>query len=445
MLKDAQGLAVTTDSPRAIASVDRFIEQSLSYGNDAQVILQGIEADPACVIANAYAATYYLTQESEEGHRQAAPYLKAAKKYLANANEREKLYVWAIDAWAKGDFAQAIAYHEQIAQKYPRDLISVQMGQYHYFYLGNKEGLLQIAEKVLPASLENHYLHGMLAFGLEQCHRLAEAEVVGRRAVEMNRHDPWAQHAVAHVMETQGRVEEGIAWMESLSDTWENCNSLLYTHNWWHLALYYVEKEEFPKVLALYDTHIWGRARKESSKDQIGAISLLLRLELRGVDVGDRWEQLGNYLTPRLHEHALPFQDLHYVYALARSGTLERVTEMLLSMQEYAETINPYLQGRWTDVALPAARGMVAYAQGDWEKAIAQLKPTLPRLYEIGGSHAQRDLFEQVYLDAWLRAEQNREALHLLAHRFAARRYIPKGSPGLALMYNKLEPTAKAS
>jgi tetratricopeptide (TPR) repeat protein len=210
MLKDAQGLAVTTDSPRAIASVDRFIEQSLSYGNDAQVILQGIEADPACVIANAYAATYYLTQESEEGHRQAAPYLKAAKKYLANANEREKLYVWAIDAWAKGDFAQAIAYHEQIAQKYPRDLISVQMGQYHYFYLGNKEGLLQIAEKVLPASLENHYLHGMLAFGLEQCHRLAEAEVVGRRAVEMNRNDPWAQHAVAHVMETQGRVEEGL-------------------------------------------------------------------------------------------------------------------------------------------------------------------------------------------------------------------------------------------
>lgn len=409
------------------------------------MILQGIEADPAGVIANAYAATYYLTQESEEGDRQAAPYLNAAKKYLANANQREKLYVWAIDAWAKSDFAQAIAYHEQIAQEFPRDLICVQMGQYHYFYLGNKEGLLQIAEKVLPASLENHYLHGMLAFGLEQCHHLAEAEIVGRRAVEMNRHDPWAQHAVAHVMETQGRVEEGIAWMESLSDNWESCNSLLYTHNWWHIALYYVEKEEFAKVLALYDTHIWGRARKESSKDQIGAISLLLRLELRGVDVGDRWEQLGTYLTPRLHEHALPFQDLHYVYALARSGTLERVTEMLLSMQEYAETVNPYIQEKWTEVALPAARGMVAHAQGDWEKAIAQLKPTLSRLYEVGGSHAQRDLFEQVYLDAWLRAEQNLEALHLLAHRVAAHRYIPKGSRGLALMYNKLELTAKAS
>ena len=79
--------------------------------------------------------------------------------------------------------------------KFPRDLASVQRGQYHYFYLGNKEGLLQIAEKVLPANRENHYLQGMIAFGLEQCHRLEEAEVAGRRAVEMNRQAKITQRA----------------------------------------------------------------------------------------------------------------------------------------------------------------------------------------------------------------------------------------------------------
>jgi len=326
---------------------------------------------------------------------------------LASANEREQLYVSAISAWATRAIDQAIAYHEEIAQKFPRDLSSVQRGQYHYFYLGNKQGLLQIAEKVLPANRENHYLHGMIAFGLEQCHRLEEAESAGRRATQMNRHNPWAHHAVAHVMETQGRLDEGIAWMESLSDTWEECNSLMYTHNWWHIALYYLEKQEIQKVLALYDTQIWGRAWKQSSKDQIGAISLLLRLELRGVDVGLRWEELADYLTPRIHEHALPFQDLHYVYALARASQAERVTEMLLSMQAYAKTVKPYIKKTWAEVALPAARGMTAHAKGDWVRAIAQLRPTLPRLYEVGGSHAQRDLFEQVYLDAWVRAEQN--------------------------------------
>jgi len=54
-----------------------------------------------------------------------------------------------------------------------------------------------------------------------------------------------------------------------------------------------------------------------------------------------------------------------------------------------------------------------------------QLRPILPRLHALGGSHAQRDLFEQVYLDAWLRAEQNHQALQLLEKRVAARRYVP--------------------
>lgn len=438
MLKDSQGLAVTTNSPDAIAAIDSFFTQSLSYGNKALVILNGIEADPTCVMANAHAAAYYLSLESSWSSRQAIPYLQAAKQYLGNANEREQLYVSAINAWATGDIEQAIADHEEIAQKFPRDLVSVQMAQYHYFYQGNKEGLLQIAEKVLPANRENHFLHGMLAFGLEQCHRLEEAEEWGRRATQMNRHDPWAHHAVAHVMEMQGRLDEGIAWMESLSDTWESCNSLLYTHNWWHIALYYLEKAEIQKVLELYDKHIWGRAWKEFSKDQVGAISLLLRLELRGQDVGDRWRELVPYLQERIHEHALPFQDLHYIYALQRANQADLANEMLLSMQAYAKTVKPYLQQTWAEVALPAAKGMVAYAKRDWESAIAQLRFALPRLYQLGGSHAQRDLFEQLYLDAWLRAEQNYEALHLLEKRVAARRYIPSIQSRLVPMSKKL-------
>lgn len=435
MLRDSQGLEVTTNASEAIAAIDAFVEQSLSYGNNAEVILKAIAADPGCALANAHAAAHYLSLECSTARRQALPYLEAAKKYRATANEREQIYVSAIEAWAIGDIEQAIAYHEAIAKKFPHDLASVQRAQYHYFYLGDWQGLLRVAEAVLAANHENHYIHGMLAFGLEQCHRLQEAEDVGRRAVEMSRHDPWAHHAVAHVMEMQGRFDEGIAWMESLADTWENCNSLLYTHNWWHVALYYLEKEEIQKVLNLYDTCIWGRAWKDSSKDQVGAISLLLRLELRGIDVGKRWEELGTHLTARIHEHALPFQDLHYIYALARAGKTELVNEMLFSMQAYARRRLPYLQKTWVEVAIPAARGMIAHARGDWERAISELRRTLPDLHKLGGSHAQRDLFEQVYLDAWLRAEQNHVALRLLEKRVTAHRYIASMQHSLALNY----------
>ena len=413
----AQKLDVTTDSSAAIAAIDHFVDQALSYGNAAEAaILRAIAADPTCAIAHAYAAAYYLSHECKAGWQQATPYLQAAQRYAPQTSLREQLYIQAIAAWADGEIDRAIAYHEAIAVQFPQDLISVQQGQYHYFYQGDKAGLLHIAEAVLPANRENPYLQGMMAFGLEQCHRLEEAERWGRQATEMNRYNPWAHHAVAHVLETQARFEEGITWMERLADTWELCNSMLYTHNWWHVALYHVQRQDFQTVLELYDRQVWGRAQTSSPKDQVGAIALLLRLELRGVDVGDRWRSLAHSLLPRIHEHALPFQDLHYIYALVRAGKADCAQDMLLSLEAHAQTCTPPLQQAWANVALPAARGMVAHAQANWQQAIAHLKPVLPKLWAIGGSHAQRQLFDQIYLNAVQQAERSPQKMQSSYH-----------------------------
>ena len=58
MLRDAQGLDVTTDSPLTIAAINRYTDQALAYGKDAIAIFKGIEADPECAIANAHAAAF---------------------------------------------------------------------------------------------------------------------------------------------------------------------------------------------------------------------------------------------------------------------------------------------------------------------------------------------------------------------------------------------------
>ncbi|MGI0487838.1 tetratricopeptide repeat protein [Pantanalinema rosaneae CENA516] len=408
MLYDAQGLAVTTDSPAAIQSINHFIDQSLLYGNAAEpAILQALTADRSCAIAHAYAAAYFLSQETAIGWQQAQPHVKAARYHDSEATEREQWYIQAIVAWAKGDINQALTYHRQLAQQYPRDLISVQQGQYHYFYQGNATQLRQIAEIVFPMNQDRHYLYGMLAFGLEQCGELDRAEAIGRQAVAMNRHDPWAHHAVAHVLEQQGRVEAGITWMEGLADTWDGCNSMLYTHNWWHIALYYLVLEDWQTILQLYDHHIWGRADHTASKDLVGAIATLLRLELQGTEVGDRWQKLLPSLQLRLHEHALAFQDLHYIYALARIGCPTLVKEMLQSLTTHIATLPPTQQAIWLNVALPAARGMVAHANCDWSTTITELQTVLPQLSQLGGSHTQRQLFQQLYQDAIQQNEQS--------------------------------------
>jgi hypothetical protein len=238
----------------------------------------------------------------------------------------------------------------------------------------------------------------MAAFGYEQCHRMREAEASARRAIAMERKEPWAHHALGHVMLTEGRLSEGLEFMRSVSDSWTGLNSFMVTHNWWHVALFLIDLGRDAEALAVHDEQVWGVV-KDYSQDQIGAVSLLARLELAGIEVGTRWQALAGYLVQRLDDHVLPFLDLQYLYGLARAA-LPEAERLLHNIEAYAPQAPPSTRAAWQRVGVPAARGLLAHARGDAAGAIEGLGLALPRLVEIGGSHAQRDLFEQLYLDA---------------------------------------------
>lgn len=406
MIHDAQGLGVTTNSLQAVTAINQFIDQALTYGCEAEAtILKAIDADKDCAIAQAYAAAHYLSQENWAGRVKAKPHLKKALAGIRQVSRREQLYIQGIHAWGQGQIEQAIGCHVSLVQDFPQDLLAVQQAQYHYFYQGDSQGLLNVALAAQPTLCQTPLYYSLLAFGLEQCHQFTQAEALGRRATELRRHNPWAHHAVAHVLDAQGRHSEAVAWMEAHADTWGGCNSMLFTHNWWHVALSYLALGETATVLRLYDRHVWGRAQKHTPKDQVGAIALLLRLELAGVAVGSRWRSLARPLQLRLAEQALPFQDLHYVYALARAGNIDAAHTMIEHMVSHGHSLNGPTQHLWLKLAVPAAKGLVAHAQGDWEGAIAHLRPVLPHLYRLGGSHTQQALFQAVYRHA---AEQPR-------------------------------------
>src|SRR3546814_9918921 len=75
-------------------------------------------------------------------------------------------------------------------------------------------------------------LLGMHAFGLEETGDYARAEAAGRRALDMQPLDCWAHHAVAHVMELQGRAEDGIGWMIAREPHWSGDDHFFRVHNW---------------------------------------------------------------------------------------------------------------------------------------------------------------------------------------------------------------------
>jgi tetratricopeptide (TPR) repeat protein len=396
---DSLGNPVTVGDAASLPAIDAFVEGFISCEARAVDALAG--ADDASPIVQAYCATLHLFAESRDARANARPFLERARKGAAHATPREQRYIEAIAAWSAGDIARAIALHQEQAREHPRDLASLKLGQYHCFNTGDCPGMLRLALAALPAAADVPYLHGMAAFGYEQCHLLREAEASARRAITLRRKEPWAHHALGHVMLTEGRLEEGLAVMRALSDTWVGLNSFMVTHNWWHVALFLIDLGRDSEALAIYDREVWGVV-KDYSQDQIGAVSLLARFELAGIPVGDRWQDVASHLAQRLDDHVLPFLDLLYLYGLARAGRNE--ADLLLgNIESFAPKAPPSTRDAWQRVCVPAAHGLRAHARGDFAAAIDGLGQALPRLAQIGGSHAQRDLFEQVYLDALMR------------------------------------------
>ena len=414
MHSDALGNPVTLSDAGSLSPLDDFVMGFISTEARAANLLAIADTDDSPLV-QAYAATLHLFAESRDAVAQATPFLERAKAGAARATLREQRYIAAIDAWARGDVARAIALHTEQAREHPRDLASLKLGQYHCFNTGDCPGMLRLALAALPAAADVPYVHGMAAFGYEQCHLMHEAEASARRAIAMCRKEPWAHHALGHVMLTEGRLSEGLDFMRGVSDTWVGLNSFMVTHNWWHVALFLIDLGRDAEALAVYDEQVWGVV-KDYSQDQIGAVSLLGRLELAGIDVGERWQALAGYLAQRLDDHVLPFLDLQYLYGLAHAGRPE-AERLLRNIEAFAPQAPPSTRAAWQRVAVPAARGLLAHARGDAAGAIEGLGLALPRLVEIGGSHAQRDLFSQVYLDALVRSGQLAGAQHLLAQQ----------------------------
>ncbi len=413
---DSLGNVVTLYAPSSLEAVNDFAEGLIACEARVVNVLQVAKTDSSPLV-QACCAALHLFAESGQARANAAPFIARAQAALADqaVSPRERSFVAAVSAWAAGDLAQAIDLHEQQAQEFPRDLASIKLGQYHLFNAGNSPGMLRLALHGLSASADVPQMHGMAAFAWEQCHLLQPAEAAARRAIAMLHREPWAHHALAHVLLTQGRLQEGFDFMQSASPTWTGLNSFMLTHNWWHLALFALELGQTQEVLALYDRRVWGVA-KDYSQDQIGAVSLLARLELAGVDVGARWQDVARYLLERLNDHVLPFLDLQYLYGLARA---ERPEAQVLLHNIQSHALQAQASPVWQQVALPAALGLLAHAQGDHATAARELGSALPRMLEIGGSHAQRDLFEQIHLDALIRSRQWVGAQHLAQQRAA--------------------------
>lgn len=431
MFQDCRGLSLTTVSGHAVAAFDHAVEGYLGYRADLPARMLALLAiEPDFGLAHCLRGYLFMM-----GFR--ADALPAARAALADARRchatrREAAHAAALQAWIAGDPDQAVAVWEQILLEHPHDILAFRLAHFLSFWSGRVDAMLASVR-----ALDRHWspdlpgYSSILAcrcFAYEEAGYYMEAEHAGRAAIRLDRGDLWAAHGVAHVLEMTGRRAEGIAWVEGLQASWDGSNNLKH-HLWWHQAMYHLEHGDFPTVLRLYDSGfrdlrspLTGMA-PDLYIDIQNAASILFRLGRHGVYVGDRWVEIADKAEARIGDCLSPFTLTHWMMALAATGRDAAAGAMLAGLQQYAAGGTPAATLA-RDVALPVTQAVLAHGQRRHADALKLMRPVLGEMYRLGGSHAQQDVLEQVFLDSALKAGSRPDAT-LLLERVAGRHPVP--------------------
>ncbi|HUB44602.1 MAG TPA: tetratricopeptide repeat protein [Acetobacteraceae bacterium] len=433
MYRDALGLPLTTASADAARAFDHAVAGYLTYRADAMPRINALlDADPDCGMAHVlkgYFGMLAFKQAALPIAQQAA--LDAAAK-LATATRREQAHLAALQAWLALEPERAVAIWEQILDDHKHDILAFRLAHFLNFWLGRPAAMLASAEAVMPHwndGLPGYTaILGCVCFANEECGRYIQAEEAGRAAITLDPGDLWSAHGVAHVMEMQGRRGEGLIWLDSLAPHWDGSNNLRH-HLWWHAAMFKLEHGDHAGVLALYDRQFRDpasplvQAQPDLYIDVQNAASMLWRLARHGADVGDRWTELADKAEARIGDCLSAFTLPHWMMALAATGRFDAARRMLAGMRDFAQGPGS-LRKLVGDIALPVSEAVLLHARGDHVRVVATMRPVLGTMHQLGGSHAQQDVLEQVYLDAAMQAGLH-DDVRLLLERAAGRHPVP--------------------
>lgn len=423
---DIFGQTTTLSSAAAQTSWDQTLLAFMAHGATTPVHLGAtLEAEPDFALGHAVKGVFYLLLGRKELIQVAHDALTSARASLTrvSATSREVKFVDALAAWIDGSPSKSIGVLEEILITSPTDTLAMKLSHAIRFVLGDGVGMRRSVERVLPHYSQDHpgrgYLLGCHAFTLEETGEYAAAEHSALKGLSISPDDAWGLHAVAHVYDMTCDAAGGLKWLHGREAAWSHCNNFRY-HVWWHKALMQLDLGQHSDVLALYDAEI--RADKtDDYRDIANATSLLSRLELDGVNVGHRWEELAEISATRTEDGCVIFADLHYLLALIGGNKDAEIKKMTARIYKDAQRDEGEMARRMARPGLSASAGLEAFGEGDYKTAFLNLAHARHSIQLAGGSHAQRDVFERLTIDAGIRAGLLHQAEMILQDRMTRR------------------------
>jgi len=287
---------------------------------------------------------------------------------------------------------------------------------YIYFWQGRFPEMLALTESLLPHYPGDSFVLGTHAFALEEADRCGEAIAAADKALRLNPRDAWAVHALAHALYESADFDTGVT---RLPIAIHPCRGLNWFRNHlvWHLALIHFARGEYERAAAI-SRRAFERTPSSIAGDLHDSISLLWRMELAGRPMRERWAPFVAIGRERMNRMGLAFHVAHVTMALSSGGDWPSAEKHLAMARERAVKDRTGLTG---DVLVPLLEGLQAFAAGDYARTVARIEPLRPRIVELGGSRAQRDVFHDTLFEAAFRAGDAERAARFLAERLQRR------------------------
>ena len=427
-LTDIRGVPTSTDSRKALDLLEEALSEALAIrGDPVALIDQALETTPDFVLGYCIRAEFRLLTTERSSVPLAAHDVEMAEALTGTANDREGGHIAAIRAWLEGDLEKAVSCWENVLLEYPLDLIAIFAAHNTDFFLGEAPQMRDRLSRALRAWNADTpgygYVLGMYGFSLEEAGDFVRGEEYGRMAVELNSKDVYAIHAVAHVMEMQGRQEDGIRWMTDRQQDWAvDCGFSV--HLWWHTAMYHIDLGDYDRVFEIYENGIRHSANG-ISLEELDAASMLWRLNLLGVDVSGRWDELADKWEPSAEDTYYAFNDMHAMMTFAGAGRDMAAAKLLAATASYVTERGGTNAQMTRDVGIPLCRALLAFSREDYGATVDLLLPIRYKSNVFGGSYAQRDVIALTLIEAALRAGRFKLAHALMAERTAVKETSP--------------------
>jgi hypothetical protein len=421
--EDRYGLPLSTNSSEAAVAYRDGMDLMLSaWPGAAEAFERAIAADPDFALARiGRARMHTIYQQSEAARKQAA---LAREAVARRGSEREKGHVETLALASEGNLPAALTSALKHLESFPRDAVvmSLPLGAFGLFAFSgvadHDKARQDLCERYAHHYGEDWWFLTTYGWAMTENGQVAKGRTMTERGFEKRRANAHGAHALLHAMFEDGSTGDADALVTQWIGGYDR-SGLLYGHIYWHQALGALETGDAAKALSIY-ADVLDPAHNPAPPLNVmsDCAALLWRLSAYGHAVpSGLWAQAEAYATTHFPRTSLPFVEMHMALLAAATQNATALDERLRAIEQRLAS------GKFpAGPAVPKiCRALRAFADEDFAGCTHELEPVLDDVVRIGGSHAQREIVEDTFIVALIRAGELPRARALLDRRLHRR------------------------